>query len=213
MRFAIFEQKRIEATQRAKGHCAGCDAELTSKCGVTRVWHWAHKGRYHCDKWWESETKWHRDWKVPFPTDWQEIGARSESGELHFADIKTPNGLVIEFQHSPIDIRERESREVFYGKMIWVLNGLRATGDGYTFSQHIQSKKGRYVGNIWTVKFNPLVPRITQRWINSRKTVYLDFGEDHLWRIPVDQDGWGKHAEQIFKTDFISMVLADHGPF
>ena len=44
-------------------------------------------------------------------------------GEVHRADIKTPTGIVIVEQHSSMTDRERESREVFYGNLIWILDG------------------------------------------------------------------------------------------
>ena len=45
------------------------------------------------------------------------------SGELHIADVKTPSGLVIEFQRSTIHPDEISAREVFYKKMVWVVDG------------------------------------------------------------------------------------------
>ena len=42
--------------------------------------------------------------------------------------MRTPNGLTIEFQHSPILEEERISREKFYksiGGMIWVVDGTK----------------------------------------------------------------------------------------
>ena len=44
-------------------------------------------------------------------------------GEVHRADIKTPTGIVIEVQHSTMTDRERESREAFYGNLIWIVDG------------------------------------------------------------------------------------------
>ena len=39
-------------------------------------------------------------WKNQFPTEWQEIIQRGNTGEKHIADVKTKDGWVIEFQHS-----------------------------------------------------------------------------------------------------------------
>ena len=44
-------------------------------------------------------------------------------GELHRADIKTPTEIVIVVQHLSMTDRERESREVFYGNLIWIVDG------------------------------------------------------------------------------------------
>ena len=54
---------------------------MLARCGTKKVWHWAHKGRRHCDHWWENETEWHRDWKNLFLSDWQDVPARDEAGE------------------------------------------------------------------------------------------------------------------------------------
>lgn len=89
MRFALLNGQRVEATPGALGNCPGCNAAMLARCGTKKAWHWAHKGRRHCDHWWENETEWHRDWKNRFLTDWQEVLARDETGELHIADIKT----------------------------------------------------------------------------------------------------------------------------
>ena len=66
MRFALQDDNRIEAMPKANGCCPSCGAELVAKCGTKKIWHWAHKGRRHCDHWWENETHWHRDWKNCF---------------------------------------------------------------------------------------------------------------------------------------------------
>ena len=85
---------------------------MIAKCGEQRVWHWAHQGTRTCDRWWEPETKWHRDWKNQFPKDWQEVIHQSD-GEKHIAGVKTESGMVIEFQHSFLRRDEREARENF----------------------------------------------------------------------------------------------------
>jgi competence protein CoiA len=87
---------------------------MVAKCGRVKVWHWAHKGRLECDPWYE-ETEWHRSWKDRFPLVWQEqIAYDPDSGEKHIADVSTPNGLIIEFQHSVISPQEIAARETFY---------------------------------------------------------------------------------------------------
>jgi hypothetical protein len=125
MRFALSnEEERIEATPGALGVCPGCNAEMLARCGTKKVWHWAHKGQRHCDPWWENETEWHRGWKNRFPTNWQEVPARDETGELHIADIKTPHGLVIEFQ--PGEVAKRTN---FYDQVIWIVDANRRATD------------------------------------------------------------------------------------
>lgn len=99
-----------------------CGAAAIAKCGEKVVWHWAHAGQRHCDPWWENETEWHRSWKQCFPEEQREIVMFAPDGEKHIADVRTPNGMVVEFQNSPMAPEELRSREQFYGKMLWVVN-------------------------------------------------------------------------------------------
>jgi hypothetical protein len=117
-------KERIEPKLGQLATCPCCETELIAKCGEINVHHWAHKKRHDCDQWWEPETIWHRTWKNKFPTDWQEtVKFDPQTNEKHIADIFIPSKeLVIEFQNSPIDKDELESRERFYKKMIWVVN-------------------------------------------------------------------------------------------
>lgn len=76
-----------------------------------------------------GETPWHRDWKKAFPLSYREVSfVDSGLGQLHRADIHTPCGTTLEFQNSPICIEELRSREAFYPKLIWVLNGKKFKG-------------------------------------------------------------------------------------
>ena len=96
---------------------------MVAKCGPRVVHHWAHKVGRNCDPWWENETAWHREWKSHFPEGCREVSHTAPNGDVHRADIKTTTGIVIEVQHSTITDWERESREEFYGNLIWILDG------------------------------------------------------------------------------------------
>lgn len=125
MQYALVEGKRSLPIKGVVGICEGCNQSLIAKCGNIKIHHWAHQGNSNCDKWWEQETLWHRTWKEKFPAEWREIRKQNqENNERHIADIYNPyKDLVIEFQNSPITIEEIKSREDFYQKMLWVLNG------------------------------------------------------------------------------------------
>ena len=76
-----------------------------------------------------GETPWHREWKQAFPQAFREISFADQAlGQLHRADVHTPCGTTLEFQNSPICIDELTSREAFYPKLIWVLNGKKFKG-------------------------------------------------------------------------------------
>lgn len=93
MRYAIAEHgEKIEATLGAKGKCPGCAAQLIAKCGPVKINHWAHKGKRHCDPWWENENEWHREWKDHFPAALQEICLKDhEAAEKHIAEVTRPS--------------------------------------------------------------------------------------------------------------------------
>lgn len=130
MRLAIVDNQRTEAFAGLVGSCPSCGAPVVAKCGSQRVHHWAHRGARTCDHWWEPETAWHRARKLQFPEAWQEtIRHEGVTGEKHIADVQTPQGLTIEFQHSHSRAVERASREAFYGDMVWVVDGRRLQRD------------------------------------------------------------------------------------
>ncbi|WP_316805405.1 competence protein [Pedobacter nototheniae] len=76
-----------------------------------------------------GETPWHRNWKLAFPENYRERGFYdNQTGEIHRADVHTPSGITLEFQNSPITLAELNSREAFYPKLVWVLNGKKFKG-------------------------------------------------------------------------------------
>jgi competence protein CoiA len=133
MRLAVVEGKLREAQPGCSAECPDCGRAMIARCGQYRVPHWAHRGICTGDPWWEPETEWHRAWKNHFPGDWQEIIHRSKDGEQHRADVKTDSGVVLEFQHSLLCRDERESREIFYQNMVWVVDGRRRLRDRARF--------------------------------------------------------------------------------
>jgi len=122
MQYAIIKGKRSTAKPKLKAVCGHCGNDVQAKCGSKIVWHWAHVAIETCDSWREPETLWHRNWKNNFGVDFSEIAIIKE-GKKHIADVLTKKGLVIEFQNSPISSETIVQRELFYGKMIWVMNG------------------------------------------------------------------------------------------
>lgn len=159
MLYAIKDGERIEARKGVSANCPCCGEPVVAKCGKIYVWHWAHKKKSDCSDWYEPETQWHKDWKNQFPIECQEVVVTNpEKGKRHIADVRLPNGLVIEFQNSPISSDTIEQRELFYDEMIWVIN----------------ADKFRDNLNMWhgnNLKWNH--PR--RSWIFSTKPKFLDF--------------------------------------
>jgi hypothetical protein len=182
-----------------------------------KVWHWSHVGTKKCDQWWETETQWHRDWKEKFPSEWHEVGHRALNGERHVADVKTSNGLVLEFQHSPISDAERTARTNFYGNMIWLVDGARLEKNRSNFARSILSWKRwdhRTLGHTFAEGTFP------NEWINCQVPIFFDFGEkifegdeetDHiLWCLLPRHSIAPRLVVMISKIDFISRTLDRH---
>jgi len=220
MRFALSNNERIEPSKGAKGLCPCCGSELVAKCGEIKVHHWSHKKKCD-DHWWENETEWHRNWKNKFPKEWQEIIQRDESGEKHIADVKTGSGWTIEFQHSPISKEERDSRDYFYNKLIWIVDGTRRKTDIEQFNNQIW--RASYISN------EPFILRVfneddldrfrlNQEWGSSKSLVLFDFGKsevryrdeyksnEDLWLIHPSRDR--TYITSISKHSFIEMVTS-----
>ncbi len=175
MKFAIVNNEKIEAAKGLSGICPICQEKVIPKCGKYRINHWAHKNLSHCDKWWENETEWHRSWKNMFPKDWQEVVAYDDNtGEKHIADIKTKADLVVEFQHSRISEEERISRESFYNKMLWVVDGTRKKRDFEKFTHCLEYELFAIPNtNIFVSKYGS--HNIPNEWIKSVVPVVFDF--------------------------------------
>lgn len=204
MRFALHNDQRIEAKPGAQGRCPGCGAELIAKCGTKKVWHWAHKGQRHCDHWWENETQWHRDWKNHFPAHWQEIAARDKDGELHIADIKTPSGLVVEFQHSYLKPQEARKRTEFHQPMFWIVDGTRRKTDQSQFDKAISEGMGHpttdgLVTQIWVFD-----ARLLKEWVQVGVIVAFDFGEETVWLLRRIKGHW------VYGFDYPKRKLVEH---
>jgi competence CoiA-like predicted nuclease len=131
MQYAKLDGLRCTAQPKLKAICEHCNSSVHAKCGSKVVWHWAHVSVENCDSWYEPETQWHRNWKNNFGQDRSEISVVKD-GVRHIADVLTKDDLVIEFQNSNISSETIMARELFYDKMIWVINGIHFK-ENFTF--------------------------------------------------------------------------------
>ena len=184
MQYALVNGIRSHAKKGLEGLCELCNSKVIAKCGDSVIHHWSHYKRKDCDKWWEPETLWHRDWKNKFPEEYREIIFKNDSTmEIHRADIYTPAGLTIEFQHSFISNEERTSRENFYNKLIWVVDGSRRANDFKRFQ-----KKSHYLTTFYKDKkdFNTF-------------TTYWDNNNDEVGKMASRQHWEEKHPLKLFE--------------
>ena len=231
MQYGNVSGQRVEAAPGLKGECPFCGKPVLARCGQLRVWHWAHKGSQGCDPWAKAETPWHRNWKAHFPTHWQEvIRMGAGEGSRHIADVCTPHGLVLEFQHSHLSIPEQREREAFYGNMVWVVDGTRNKGTLATFLHWKWSFRPTHLDGILASD----VPGrcFPENWVRSSVIVAFDFAgpdgaslDDELWCLfpgrvahhalaaPLPRRELIRMAREqsfIYETQGIMAVIAEH---
>ena len=207
MKFALIDGQRQEAQPNLKGICVGCGSPTLARCGEVRVNHWAHLGQRRCDSWWENETDWHRAWKNNFPSLWQEIVHTAENGEKHIADVKTNEGWVLEFQHSYIKPEERRSREEFYKKLIWVVDGNRRIKDKKRFFEVVDDAS--YNKNYPNLRSTFPEGALFRDWINSTAHVLFDFWDGELWWLLPQSNEFYALVLPIPRQEFIEFHFAD----
>lgn len=209
MKYALINNDKVEATKGAKGSCPICNSELVAKCGEVKINHWAHKGSRNCDPWWENETDWHRAWKDKFPSDWQEVVHSAENGEKHIADVKTANSWVLEFQHSYLKPDERRSRNAFYNKLVWVVDGMRRERDDKQFQNLLKDCRVINQKPLICRIFYPDECRILNEWLNCNACVFFDFKQSDkvenavLWFLLPYKLEAGIYLMRFPKSDFI----------
>ncbi len=211
MQFALINGIRTEAYKGAKGICPLCSSSVIAKCGDKNINHWSHIGKRMCDKWWEHETDWHRNWKENFPVNWREVIHFDEKGEKHIADVKTDNGLVLEFQHSYIQSDELNSRNIFYKRIAWVVDGLRRVNDQPGFFKVIKESTLIRQNNInaYAISF-PEESRILKDWVNCGVPVLFDFYEpERLWIVMPNTTVKKTHIVLLSRNYFIEVVKSN----
>ena len=205
MNFAIVEGERHKPQKGLRGKCIACESEMVSKCGDVRLPHWAHKGKRHCDPWWENETEWHRGWKNLFPEEWREVPSKDENGVTHIADIKRPDGFFIEFQNSAISKEEVESRNQFYKNLIWVVNGSRSSLDLEKVKSFI-----RFNSTDDMIDVSKIGIRVSKKWKSLARHVFVDFNESdpegHKRIFYLVSEDKFEFLYEIRIDDFVSMA-------
>ena len=184
MIFADSDQgQHVTATSGARGYCPGCAGEVLAKCGAIVAWHWAHVANNgaDCDSWSEAVGAWHLAWQALAPTSCREVTMRP-----HRADLRSPDGFVIELQASSLSVTDIAAREDFYGReMLWIFDAREALTDD-------------------RLTIRPRDGYVTFRWKHPRKSltacnrrVLLDIGGGQLLDVrkihtEAPCGGWGR---------------------
>lgn len=131
--------------------------------------------------------------------------ARDETGELHIADIKTPYGLVIEFQHSAIQPGEVAKRMNFYDQVIWIVDANRRATDLTQYERMLSEHyPERFDGvDIYTVYCEET--RLLKDWGSLGRIVGFDFGGENLCLLTAAQDR-SRYLFDFPKAEFARLV-------
>ena len=207
MRYAIVNGESSEPEPGLSGECRGCGQPMVARCGSVRIKHWAHKGKLICDPWSKDKTEWHVTWQDQFPRPWQEYRFVAESGEMHIADVKTDQEYVLEFQHSPIRIEERQSREAFYKNLVWVVDATKRKRDKQQFEKAL--KRGTLVTErapVLRLRVLSTDCALIRDWIGSTVPVLFDFGTDiGLWYLLSSSTDESVYVTPVKHADFIKL--------
>ena len=235
MQYALVNGIKSAPQKGIKGICIDCGTEMHAKCGNIKLHHWAHRANLSCDSWWETETEWHRNWKNCFPESFREVSFLDVlTQEYHRADIHTPSEITIEFQNSPLSTSELEARNNFYGKILWVVNGLKFKGFqlgkpmpdpndpaliDFEFEGNIHLRFFRKSTAELITAFHPDIKSIKLSsqhysfawkhphvaWYNSVAPTFIDFGGHFLY--------WLRKKQQDVISDFHYLQLVSKKEF
>lgn len=197
---------------------------MIPKCGMLVCWHWAHEAGVTCDLWQDGETEWHLRWKALFPEGWVEKIVRQNLQkeehewiedarrygalipewmlETHIADVQTPAGTVVEFQHSSISPEEIAERNRFYGsKLIWV----------FDFREIREARRVTFRKQNYGHSFRWRWPK--KSWWGAgenARAVFWDLGDEDLFLLKkvyseTPCGGWGQFID---KNKWLSIVMS-----
>jgi competence protein CoiA len=102
---------------------------------------------------------------------------------------------------------ERESRESFYPKMVWVVDGQRRARDRAQFFASLRA--GRVVNREPLIVSDPSKEGALLRdWGASRAPVYFDFGDSEpLWRLNPCGPSGVAYLSSVVRTEFLRAHL------
>jgi hypothetical protein len=168
MLYASYNGQLVRATPGLRGAvCTGCGGQVIAKCGALVPPYFAHLSGFDCDPWIEPETPWHRSWKACFPPDWCELKL-----DTHRADVHTPGGVTIEFQHSSIGlpaVRERTAYYSRFGALYWVLDLTHQV----EWSIPVWDKPHVFCNYSWRTPRRSFLPAFGHLWLELPGEVML----------------------------------------
>jgi hypothetical protein len=204
---ALFEGKLARAEPGCRGLCPECKTGVYARMPAFAIRHWAHFPLP------EGETRdcargdaggmtaWHYAWQ----NERNDLDLIEVSRDNHRADVVNTDGVVIEFQHSPISPEDVKDREQFWRKGIWVIDGTpHEDGSIRVELSRLPDQKpdDPYCSFRWS--------RAPQVLYTAKWPVWIDTGDRGLVQVRAagDSRGTGWLADRDW---FIAAVI--NGPF
>lgn len=207
MKFALVNGIKKIAEPEEVGICICCNNPVKAYCGLERVHHWKHISAIECDSWSEGETEWHREWKNHFNLNQQEVIQYDPiTGEKHIADVFIESlDLVLEFQHSPIDINEIKARESFYKKMIWIVD-IHPYKDSISFHRDIGDAFNKCKDVYWESRFRR-ISEVSKQGKHKEVAELID--DDHVFAYfeNIENRYFPDYFEKKSKSDTANNLL------
>ena len=156
--------------------CPVCGGKVHLKRGKENAAHFAHNAGECNDSWHYDMSEWHKSMQQLFPEKYREITLKKD-GIIHRADI-LKDGIVIEFQHSPITAEEFQDRNNFYTsfgyKVVWVFD-LSEEFDTHQI-EYWENKKSKSMMRWKNPKrcLRSIIPKDNRKDVS----IYISFSEE-----------------------------------
>lgn len=204
-----------DADKGKKYTCPVCGGEVILRAGDINVPHFAHRGFECLDTWTYDMSEWHRRMQSNFPLECREV-VLSKDGEIHRADI-LQDGVVVEFQHSPLSDSEFQDRNAFYRsfgyRVVWIIDV-----EDLFESEQLSFTDDNFTIMCWKYAYKYLQSVVPQQdYPNISIWLYLssdDEDEDSCENIQrvkwaIDQDGYADYSHIVVDSDNLMNLDGD----
>jgi hypothetical protein len=187
------QMQRPGMPEPRRSKCPECGATLIAKTGTIVVWHWAHE-HISPDCPYAGESAWHLAWKARGLDGTQEAWHPDLKRR---ADVYSPAGIAVEFQHSrlsKVDVIARERD--WEHRVCWIFD---ASHDYRSGQIELYDETLRWYGTPQMIlaAVRPL------KWAGWGCRTFLDLGTGMLW--------YGSWREAFYGENWESRDQVIHG--
>lgn len=177
------KHNRVKIDDAVKGlnyYCPECEKLVKIVAGNQNAHHFRHFPNEACvDKWNYDMSEWHKGMQEQFDDQYREI-VLERNGEKHRADI-LKDKTVIEFQHSPLSLKEFVERNEFYSdcdyRVVWVFDVSEAFHCGRLRRVGIKNNERKY---SWDTPIRYITNGLKKETRNFPPvTICLSLGEEN----------------------------------